>query len=52
MSRHAFVSYSRTDSDYVEQLIAWFSEAAQVLAGWADFDGWASPLEWEQLRFS
>jgi hypothetical protein len=26
MSRHAFVSYSRTDSGYVEQLIAWFAE--------------------------
>ena len=26
MSRHAFVSYSRTDTTYVAQLIAWLTD--------------------------
>jgi TIR domain len=34
MSRHAFVSYSRTDSAYVEQLIAWFTENGVPI--WSD----------------
>jgi hypothetical protein len=34
MSRHAFVSYSRTDSDYVEQLIARFTEKGVPI--WSD----------------